>query len=94
MILILFSCFTGLHSAICSEADCRSRVMRLIPAKSHTLVEIDHEIISTVIILGCCQLKVKVFTQSNCYLAGQACPGRSEVRLPDCLDMTLAVDKT
>ena len=38
-----------------------------IPARSHTLVEIDHEIISTVILLpssdsfkkGCCQLQAK-----------------------------------
>ena len=39
-----------------------------IPAQSHTFVEIDHEIISTVILLpsaesfkkGCCQLQAKV----------------------------------
>ena len=39
-----------------------------IPARSHTFVEIDHEIISTVILLpsadsfkkGCCQLQAKV----------------------------------
>ena len=42
-----------------------------IPARSHTLVEIDHEIISTVILLpsadsfkkGCCQLQAKVCAQ-------------------------------
>ena len=42
-----------------------------IPARSHTFVEIDHEIISTVIILpsadpfkkGCCQLQAKVCAQ-------------------------------
>ena len=41
-------------------------VASLIPARSHTFVEIDHEIISTVILLpsaesfkkGCCQLQV------------------------------------
>ena len=40
----------------------------LIPARSHTIMEIDHKIISTVILLpsaesfmkGCCQLQVKV----------------------------------
>ena len=40
-----------------------------IPARSHTFVEIDHEIISTVILLpstdsfkkGCCQLQAKVY---------------------------------
>ena len=43
-------------------------VASLIPARSHTFVEIDHEIISTVILLpsaesfmkGCCQLQAKV----------------------------------
>ena len=44
-----------------------------IPARSHTFVEIDHEIISTVILLpsaesfkkGCCQLRGKVCAQST-----------------------------
>ena len=44
-----------------------------IPARSHTFVEIDHEIISTVILLpsaesfkkGCCQLQVKVCARST-----------------------------
>ena len=44
-----------------------------IPAWSHTFVEIDHEIISTVILLpsaesfkkGCCQLKAKVYARST-----------------------------
>ena len=42
-----------------------------IPARYHTFVEIDHEIISTVILLpsadlfkkGCCQLQAKVCAQ-------------------------------
>ena len=42
-----------------------------IPVRSHTFVEIDHEIISTVILLpsadsfkkGCCQLQAKVCAQ-------------------------------
>ena len=42
-----------------------------IPARSHTFVEIDHEIISKVILLpsadsfkkGCCQLQAKVCAQ-------------------------------
>ena len=46
-------------------------VVSSIPARSHTLVEIDHEIISTVILLpsadsfkkGCCQLQAKVCAQ-------------------------------
>ena len=44
------------------------RVASLIPARSHTFVEIDYDIISTVILLpstesfkkDCCQLQVKV----------------------------------
>ena len=42
-----------------------------IPARSHTFVEVDHEILSTVILLpsadslkkGCCQLQAKVCAQ-------------------------------
>ena len=52
-------------------SDCRSRGKSSIPARSHTFVEIDHEIISTVILLpsadsfkkGCCQLQAKVCAQ-------------------------------
>ena len=48
-------------------------VVSSIPARSHTFVEIDHEIISTVILLpsavsfkkGCCQLQAKVCAQST-----------------------------
>ena len=44
-----------------------------IPARSHTFVEIDHEIISTVTLLpsaesfkkGCCQLQAKVCARST-----------------------------
>ena len=50
------------------EADCNPGVASSIPARFHTFVEIDHEIISTVILLpstesfmkGCCQLQAKV----------------------------------
>ena len=50
------------------ESDCRSWGRELIPARYHTFVEIDHEIVSTVILIpsaksfkkGCCQLQVKV----------------------------------
>ena len=49
-------------------------VASLIPARSHTFVEIDYEIISTVILLpstesfkiDCCQLQAKVCAQSTC----------------------------
>ena len=44
-----------------------------IPARSHTFVEIDHEILSAVILLpfaesfkkGCCQLQAKVCARST-----------------------------
>ena len=58
-----------------------------IPARSLTFVEIDHEIISTVILLpsaesfkkGCCQLQAKVCARSTGKLLVQACPGKSVV---------------
>ena len=58
-----------------------------IPARSHTFVEIDHEIISTVILLPsadsfkkrCCQLQAKVCAQITGYPLVQACPGKSVV---------------
>ena len=48
-------------------------VVSSIPARSHTFVEIDHEIISMVILLpsaesfkkGCCQLQAKVYAPST-----------------------------
>ena len=48
-------------------------VASLVPARSNTFVEIDHEIISTVILLpsaesfkkGCCQLQSKVCARST-----------------------------
>ena len=55
---------------MCLNADARLTadpgVASLIPARSHTFLEIDHEIISTVIRLpdsfkkGCCHLQAKV----------------------------------
>ena len=63
-------------------------VASLIPVRSNIFVEIDHEIISTVILLpfaesfkkGCCQLQAKVCAQSTGKLLVQACPGKSVVR--------------
>ena len=71
-----------------------------IPARSHTFVEIDHEIISTVILLPSpesfkkdrCQLQAKVCAQSTGKLLLQACPGKSVVRWTDRPAMTIAVD--
>ena len=60
---------TCLATDACLTAD--PGVVSSIPARYHTLVEIDHEIISTVIFLpsadlfkkGCCQLQAKVCAQ-------------------------------
>ena len=67
-------------------SDYRSRGREVDPGSpSHTFVEIDHEIISTVILLpsaesfkkGCCQLQAKVCARSTGQLLAQACPGKS-----------------
>ena len=63
---------TCLATDACLTAD--PGVASSIPARSHTFVEIDHEIISTVILLpsadsfkkGCCQLQAKVCAQITC----------------------------
>ena len=60
---------TCLATEACLTAD--PGVASSIPARSHTFVEIDHEIISTVILQpsadsfkkGCCQLQAKVCAQ-------------------------------
>ena len=60
---------TRLATDACLTAD--PGVASSIPARSHTFVEIDHEIISTAILLpsadsfkkGCCQLQAKVCAQ-------------------------------
>ena len=60
---------TCLATDACLTAD--SGIESSIPARYHTFVEIDHEIISTVILLpsadlfkkGCCQLQAKVCAQ-------------------------------
>ena len=70
---------TGPHSAVGNmsgnrcESDCRSRGHEFDLGRSHTFVEIDYEIISTVILLpsaelfkkDCCQLQAKVCAQST-----------------------------
>ena len=60
---------TCLARDACLTAD--PGVASSIPVRSHTFVEIDHEMISTVILLpsaesfkkGCCQLQAKVFAR-------------------------------
>ena len=62
---------TCLATDACLTAD--PGVASSIPAQSHTFVEIDHEIISTLILLpsaesfkkGCCQSQAKVFARST-----------------------------
>ena len=62
---------TCLATNACLTAD--PGVVSLIPARSHTFVEIDHETISMVILLpfaesfkkGCCQFQAKVCAQST-----------------------------
>ena len=65
----MFARFDENPAMTCLTAD--PGVASSIPARSHTFVEIDHEIISTVILLpsadsfkkGCCQLQAKVCAQ-------------------------------
>ena len=71
-----------------------------IPARSHTLAEIDLEIFSTVILLpsadsfkkGCCQLQAKVCARIIGYPLVKACPGKSVVRWTDHPAITIVVD--
>ena len=58
-----------------------------IPAQSHTFMEIDHEIISMVILFpsaesfkkGCCHLQAKVCARSSGQPLEQAFPGKKKV---------------
>ena len=73
---ILLSTLNILHSITCLDADaCLTAdpgVASSIPARSHTFVEIDHEIISTVILLPSADsrrivvLQAKVCALSTC----------------------------
>ena len=89
---------TCLATDACLTAD--PGVASSIPARYHTFVEIDHEIISTVILLpsadlfkkGCCQLQAKVCAQITGKPLAQACPGKSVVKWTDRPAMTIAVD--
>ena len=68
-------------------SDCNPGVPSSIPARSNIFLEIDHEIISTVILLpstdsfkeGCCQLQAKVCARMTGYQLVQACPRKSVV---------------
>ena len=75
------------------------RVASSIPAPPHTFVEIDHEIILTVILLpsaesfmkGCCQLQAKVCARLLVKCLFKLAQEKSVVRLTDCPAMTIAV---
>ena len=81
------------------ESDFRSRGREFDPGRSHTYMEIDHEIISMVILLPstesfkncCCQLQAKVCAQSTGSLLIQACPRKSVDWWSDRPAMTIAV---
>ena len=74
--IVSFACRVA-QSVACLETNASLTadpgVTSSIPARSHTFVEIDHEIISMVILLpsaeshkkGCCQLQAKVCAQST-----------------------------
>ena len=87
---------TGTGASLTADPGVASR----IPAQSHTFVEIDHEITSTVILLpsaesfkkGRLQLQAKVCAQSTGKLFVQACPRKSVVRSTDYPIMTIDVD--
>ena len=71
----LMKCWSEIHWRHCTGPSLTADpgVDSLIPARSHTLVGIDHEIISTVILppstesfkKGCCQLQVKVWLHQS-----------------------------
>ena len=77
---------TCLATDACLTAD--PGVASSIPVRSHTFVEIDHEMISTDILLssadsfkkGFCQLQAKVCARITGKPLVQACPGKSVVR--------------
>ena len=61
-------------------------------------MEIDHEIVSTVILLLLSQEGMVSVTSQNMYAKywltdSQACPGKGVVRLTDHPDMSIAVDR-
>ena len=86
---VLHRFYTGPRSIVVNNASLTADpgIASSILGWSHTFVEIDHEIISTVIFLpfaesfkkGCCQLQVKVCARSTGELLVQACPGKSVV---------------
>ena len=89
---------TCLVTDACLTAD--PGVASSIPARYHTFVEIDHGIISTVILLpsaesfmkGCCQLQAKVCAGLLVNCLFKLAQEKSVVRLTDRPALTIAVD--
>ena len=60
--------YTRPSGAVGNVSDCRTRVASSIPARSHTLAEIDYEIISTAIILSPADLRRVVVSNKRKYV--------------------------
>ena len=76
-----------------SSATADSGVQSLIVARSHTFVEIYHEISSTgILLLLLIQEGLSVTSKSMRTKLCQTCPGKRVVRWTDHLDMTITVD--
>ena len=80
---------TCLATDACLSAD--PAVASSTPARSCTFMKIDHEIISTVILIpsadsfkkGCCQLQVKVYARSTGYITACSSLPRKNVWLDE-----------
>ena len=88
---------TCLTADMCLTAD--PGVASSIPTQSHTFVEIDHEIISTVILLPSADSRRIVVSYKRKYVHEvlvnclvKLAQEKSVVRLTDCSNMTIAVD--
>ena len=60
--------FTGPHSAVSNVPDCRSRGPQFDPARSHTFMMIDHEMISTAILLPSADSRMVVVSYKRKYV--------------------------
>ena len=81
-------------------SDCRSSGCEFNPGRSHTFVEIDYELISTVILLPSADSSRVVVSYKGKYvhkvlvnLLVKLAQEKSVVRSTDCLDMTIAFDR-
>ena len=99
-VIFMFETFTKGSLVTDAKLTADPGVASSIPAWSHTFVEIDHEIISTVILLpsaesfmkGCCQLQAKVCARLLVNCLFKLAQEKSVVRWTDRPAMTIAVD--